>query len=302
MDRRLAGLVVLILVVVAAAVLPGLAGRRVAGFAVAAALPDPPAVGDCAASAPSRQGGSFGEPSNLDASQVSWGPCSGPIVGEVVAVQPSDHEPMSLEAGWEGPCFRAAAAFAGLDVTGPSVAVPGAPSTGALSWEPTIGATIQRVAPGDEERRAGRSWLACLVTTSSGQTYRGTLAQGFGTGRIPDEYGLCWNGTDLDEAVSPIPCDEVHSTQLMAVGSAGDRSLVSEVDLAAICQEITTVLMRTELPVRSGELVTAIDVTDGGDTTSDAPPTVGCFAAATGQRELNGSVIGLGDRPVPFAS
>ena len=89
------------------------------------ALPDPPAIGDCAASAPSGQGGSFGEPSDLDVSAVTWGPCTGPIVGEVVAVQPSDHEPMSLDAGWEGPCFRATAAFAGLDVTGPSVRCAG---------------------------------------------------------------------------------------------------------------------------------------------------------------------------------
>ncbi|HEY5116846.1 MAG TPA: hypothetical protein VIJ00_15085 [Nakamurella sp.] len=179
--------------------------------------------------------------------------------------------------------LRAAAAFAGLDVTGPSVLVPGAPSTAALSWEPVLAATIQRVGPGAQERRAGRSWLACLVTTSSGHAYRGTLAQGFGPGRIPDEYGLCWNGTDLDEAVNLIPCDDVHSTQLMAIGSGGDRSLVSQADLAAACRDITTALMRTELPVQAGELVTVIDVTDGDDTTPNAPLTVGCFAAATGR-------------------
>lgn len=174
MDHRLAGVGVLIPVVVAVAVVPGLAGRRVAGSAVAETFPDPPAIGDCATSAPSGQGGSFGEPSN---------------------------------------------------------------------------ATIQRVAPGDEERRAGRSWLACLVTTSSGQTYRGTLAQGFGTGRVPDEYGLCWNGTDLDDEVNLIPCDQPHSNQLLAIGSATDRSLVAQVDLEAACRDIATVLMRTDLPV-----------------------------------------------------
>ncbi len=302
MDHRLAGVGVLILVVVAAAVVPGLAGRRVAGSAVAETFPDPPAIGDCATSAPSGQRGSFGEPSNLDASAVTWGPCDGPIIGEVVSVQPSDQEPMSPQAGSEGPCFRATAAFAGLEVAGPSVAVPGAPSTGALSWEPTIGATIQGVAPGDEERRAGRSWRACLVTTSRGQTYRGTLAQGFGTGRVPDEYGLCWNGTDLDDEVNLIPCDQPHSNQLLAIGSATDRSPVAQVDLEAACRDIATMLMRTELPVQSGELVTAIDVTEGGDATPDAPLAVGCLSGAAGQRQLDGSVIGLGDHPVPFAS
>jgi hypothetical protein len=39
MDRRLAGLAVLILVVVAATVVPGLSGRRVAGSAVPKAFP-----------------------------------------------------------------------------------------------------------------------------------------------------------------------------------------------------------------------------------------------------------------------
>ena len=76
---------------------------------------------------------------------------------------------------------------------------------------------------------------------------------------------------------------------------------MSQADLAAACRDITTALMRTELPVQAGELVTVIDVTDGDDTTPNAPLTVGCFAAATGQRQLDGSVIGLGDRPVPFA-
>src|SRR5664279_6545366 len=86
MDRRLAGLGVLILVVVAAAVVPSLSGRRVAGSAVAETFREPPAIGDCAVSAPSGQDGSFGERSSVDASAVTWGPCNGPIVGEVVAL------------------------------------------------------------------------------------------------------------------------------------------------------------------------------------------------------------------------
>ena len=162
MDRRLPGLGVLILVVVAAAVVPSLSGRRVAGTAVAETFRDPPAIGDCAASAPSGQDGSFGEPSSVDASAVTWGPCNGPIVGEVVAFQPSDHEPMSPAAVWEGPCFSAAAAFCrpGRDRAirrGTGRAVDERAELGARHW---------RDHPAGGARRRGaprRSVVACLL-------------------------------------------------------------------------------------------------------------------------------------------
>jgi len=301
MDRRLAGLGVLILVVVAATVVPGLSGRRVAGSAVPKAFPDPPAVGDCAVSAPSRQGGSFGEPSDLEVTAVTWGPCTGPIVGEVVAVQPADDDPMSPGEDWPDSCYRGAAAFAGLDMSGPYPTLAGAPPTDPVAWAPAIGANVQRVRPDDEARRAGQSWQACLVTPAERGSYRGTLEKAFVSGQVPEEFGLCWNGTDLEQQGDLIACREPHLAQLLALGDATDRSLMSLDELQSACRAVATLVMRTDRPVQAGELATVLDVVDDG-AGSDAPLTAGCFATAVGSRQLGGSLIGLDDRPVPFAS
>jgi len=238
MDRRLAGLAVLILVVVAATVVPGLSGRRVAGSAVPKAFPDPPAVGDCALSAPARDGGGFGEPSDLDVTSVTWGPCAGAIAGEVVAVQSSDDAPMSPGEDWPDSCYRGAAAFAGLDVSGPLPTLAGAPPTDPVTWAPAVGANIQRVRPDDEARRAGQSWQACLVTPAERGSYRGTLEKAFVSGQVPEEFGLCWNGTDLEQQGDLIACREPHLAQLLALGDATDRSLVPLDELQSACRAV----------------------------------------------------------------
>ena len=118
------------------------------------------------------------------------------------------------------------------------------------------------------------------MTTSSGDTYRGTLAQGFGSGRVPDEYGLCWNGTDLDEACQPdpVPAGAYHP---VAGGRCppGIARWCRQDDLESACRDVATVLMRTERPVQAGELV-SVDRRDRRwrNHTPDAPLTVGCFA------------------------
>jgi len=313
MDRRLAGLAVLILAVVAVTVVPGVSGRRVAGSAEPKSFPDPPAVGDCALYAPSRAGSRYRESPDVDVTSVTWGPCTGPIAGEVVAAGQSGTGRSgtgrsATDSGSSGDdpvgrCYVGTAGYAGLKVDGTTVTLAAVPPTDRLSWEPVVGANTQLVVPGDEERRAGRSWWVCLVTPLDGGSYRGTLAQGFVSGRIPDVYGVCWNGTDLDEQVDLLGCGRPHSAQLLAIGVAPDRSRVSTNDLQSACVDVATAIMRTDRPVRAGELAAVLDiVTSDGASTPDAPLTAGCFVAAVGTRQLNGSVIGLDDRPVPFVN
>jgi hypothetical protein len=56
MDRRLAGLVVLVVVLVAATALPGFSGRKVAGVPSAKVFPDPPSCRRLRALAAGRRG------------------------------------------------------------------------------------------------------------------------------------------------------------------------------------------------------------------------------------------------------
>ena len=147
MDRRLAGLAVLILAVVAVTVVPGLSGRRVAGSAVAKSFPDPPAVGDCALSAPDGPGRNYAEPSELDVGEVTWGPCTGPIAGEVVVGAEPAGGPATPRDDPALDCYLGAAGYAGLVVNGTTVTLADIPPDGSVQLgtgrsgdDPTSGA------------------------------------------------------------------------------------------------------------------------------------------------------------------
>ena len=310
MDRRLAGLVVLVLVLVTATALPGFSGRRVAGVPSAKNFPDPPSVGDCVLSpldgAVSNSGSRTPE---IDVTAVTWGRCTGQVFGEIVATGSADSgltNPGSTNASSErraGRCSRSVAAFAGLDPTSPRPTIPGAPRFEHISWAPTLGFDPYRVVPGEEERAAGRTWSRCLVAPIVHRSYQGTLAQAFQTGQMPGEFGLCWGGTDLDLAIDLIRCDEPHAAELLATAFVDDRSLVTRDDYQRTCGQMAALIMRTDAPIAGGELTAVIDpVTSDGQSLPTSPQTVGCFVASADERLLDQTVIALADRPVPFAA
>jgi len=303
MDRRLAGVVVLMLVVVAATVAPSLSGQRVAGSAVVMTFPDPPAVGDCALSALDAEGANFGIPSDVDVTTVTWGPCAGEVYGEIVAGASADAAADATDGRRGGGCYRAAATFAGLDTSARRATVPGAPSYPGVFWAPTLGFDSHRVVPGEQERQAGREWSACLAAPVVLGRYQGTLKQAFGSGQLPPEFGFCWEGTNLDLAPALVRCDEPHPAELLATATVRDRSFSDHEQSAIQCRQFAALIMQRLDPTAGGALATVIDpVTSDGASTPDAPETVGCFVVPTGSRELIGTLVGLGEaRPVPFA-
>ena len=309
MGRRLAGLVVLVLVLVTATALPGFSGRRVPGVPSARNFPDPPAVGDCALSPLDdavRDSGS--RTPELDVTAVTWGSCTGQVFGEIVSTgsDAGSTNPRSTNPSSErraGRCSRAVAAFAGLDPTSPRPTIPGTPRFEHISWAPTLGFDPYRVVPGDEERAAGRTWTLCLVAPIVHRSYEGTVAQAFQTGEMPGEFGLCWGGTDLDRAIDLIRCDEPHAAELLATAFVDDRSLVTRADYQRTCGQMAALIMRTNAPIAGGELTAVIDpVTSDGQSLPTSPQTVGCFVASADERLLDQTVIALADRPVPFAA
>ena len=302
MDRRLIGVVVLILVVVAATVAPSLSGQRVAGSAVGMTFPDPPTVGDCALTPLDAGGGNFGVPTDLDVTTVSWGPCDGEVYGEIVAGASTRTADPTSGRGRRG-CYRAAAAFAGLDTSNRRATVPGAPSFPGVFWAPTLGFDAHRVVPGELERQAGRSWSACLAAPVILGSFYGSLERAYGGGALPPEFGFCWAGTNLDVSPALVSCDQPHPAELLATATVRDRSFSDHEASATQCRQLAALIMQRTDPTAAGALATVIDpVTSDGAMTPDAPETVGCFVVPTGSRELIGTLVGLGeDRPVPFA-
>ena len=302
MDRRLAGVVVLVVALVAVMVVPTLAGRRTAGSAVAVALPNPPQVGDCLLVPITQSLAPGGWPRDITYSEQSFGGCNGQRAGEIVAVWDT---PAAADEGARsrtgGPCYRQAAAFAGLVRSGRSTILPGGAADAQVSWKPTIGFAPYRIVPGEVEQNAGRSWTACLAVPHAQATYRGSLRDAYTTGDMADAFALCWSGHDLDAGATVLPCDQPHPTELLATGWIRDRSTVSWPDLNASCVDLAASIMHTVDATRQGALSIVVDPFRlDGASTPDAPLSVNCFVTSAGTQQLTGTVIGLGARPIPF--
>ena len=302
MDRRLAGIVLLVVALVAVIAVPSVTGRRVAGSAVATVFPDPPVVGDCL-QAPFPDAVQAGVPPEITVTATRFGSCAGPIAGEVVAVWPTESAALAAATNRRvAPCYQATATFAGLESSRRSTDVPDAPPPGPVRWKPTIGFDPYHVVPGEQERRAGRSWVACLAVPTGHPTYRGTLSDAFTTGSLPAEFGLCWAGDDIGRLPVSVPCHQPHAAELLATGWIRDRVAAPTEFIDAACPALAARLMRTDDPTRGGQLQIVSDRFTGDATSNpDSPLTIGCIVYATGSQLLSGTVIGLGDRPAPLA-
>jgi hypothetical protein len=160
------------------------------------------------------------------------------------------------------------------------------------------------IVPGQPERHAGHTWVACLAATTNRATYVGSLRNAYITGKLPDQFGLCWAETDLDLTPDLLPCTGPHRAELLATGWIADRSLMSRADVDAACFETAADLMRTADPTRGGGITVVLDPVrlDGASTPTD-PMTVHCMVTPSDARaNLAGTVIGLGDRPAPLTN
>lgn len=301
MERRLAGIVVVLLALCAVVVVPALDGRRVAGSAVALSFPDPPKVGDCLREPFPLTGVQSGSPAEISVTSVNLGACDTSTSGEVVVFWETraDAE-QAAPSRFGGPCYRQAAEYAGLQ-SGASTDLPGAPTAGPVRWKPTIGFTPYLVVPGELERRAGRTWVACLVVPVGGVAYSGTLRDAVQRG-LPAQYGLCFDSANFDLLPKVLLCDQPHAAELLATGWIPDRSQVSFDDIGKACQRIAGRLIGSADPTKDQALrIVAGRLTLQSDGRPDGPLTISCSVTGAGLEQLAGSVIGLGERPVPVA-
>lgn len=305
MDRRVAGIVLLVVALVAVMVVPLLSGRRTAGSPVAMSFPLPPQIGDCLM-APFPGAATAGVPPEIPVTATRFGPCTGVVGGQVVGFWPdraaADAANVGVRTAWTGPCYRAAAEYAGLDSTGRSVDFPGVVANGPAVWKPTISFSPYLLVPGDEEKRAGRSWTACVAVPTDRADYAGTLRAAFSTGEMPAEFGSCWAGTDLDDVPNTEQCTRPHTAELVATGWIRNRVEAPTAVIDQLCTDITGRILRTTDPTRGGELRLVVDrFTSGMVSRQDSALVIGCFLTSSGGQKLSGTLIGLGDRPVPLA-
>lgn len=308
-DRRWAGLLLLIVVGLAAVAVPHLAGRRLAGSAVAAVVPSPPAVGDCVTSlSPTPvidQQSTDGAP--ITYPDATYGPCSGIVLGEVMSLDVSVHPPQSTTvAGY----LRVEAAC-GLDQVNYVGSIgpfdPATILTPGIAWRASAFVDSVPVGPGPLQRAAGQTWTACVGATSTRTPYRGRILNALSSGTLPPTYAVCWKSlrvsTDQQVDDQLTSCAARHPIEILATTEIIDPTTTTTQVLRS-CLGLAGRAMRTSDPTRGGILRIAVYSMDGYSVrplTSVAllAGSVGCIASVAPPLGLVGTLIGLGDKPAP---
>lgn len=317
----------LLLAVTLALVGPGIGGRGMRGEASTAPLPGPPAVGDCLLREPAAlptgpalavpevaSDGGVTDSATLPAVSVASlgtapGGCAGTVLGEVVAVltdRAAVTEALTRSSGAErdARCRAAAVDYVGLRTVDGTARLRGAPpDQAALDWSPALPITTRWVGPDRLRRQAGQLWMACVLTPASAQRYRGTVRGTMGAGVPPSAYGLCWPTVDLAAVPRPVDCAGPHRGQLIATASLAEPASADFAAVLASCRDVTARLMLRDDPEGSGDLVVRTDPAEPPPTRrfTQGPITVACFVASADGRELDETLLGLGESAVRYA-
>lgn len=231
-------------------------------------------------------------------------PCSDRHTGEVAVVYP-EQQALTLEAAGEltADCRSAAAAY----VPVPTVS----PLAGWAEAKPQSLADVWR----------GPGWRACLTVFSDG-AYAGSVRDADGAGI----YGLC-------QAVRiEVSCDRPHDSQLLGETTINGRVVMNgssrpvladpevEARVTADCRSLAATLLdradpsaggRLQFVLESSGMLGTVTIQPGtlitlGDGDAEDPAGIhvtdavfGCVARYSGPGKLVGSLLALGDRPLP---
>lgn len=319
MDRRLVGALLVAVVLIAAIGVPAWDGLRITGRGVAIEMPADPKVGDCifdasatvATAVLQQPPSSVSADVNFDQSMpglpVVAGPCDGqPIVGEVVAmISPPGREParaMSAGQNFAQRCRTAALRYAGLEQVGDRFALAGEQVNDPVDWNISIHLQNFRLLPSSLLRSAGRTWSACVASAPGLTRHRGTIAAAYRGGHLPNEFGTCWDARDVTTAMHSVVCGDSHVAELVSMGTVHDRSATTDADIRDSCVGLAAKVIGRTDPTAGGQLVVRVSP-DSGDTNlyTGASLDIVCYLMPR-DHSLTGTLVGLGDRPIPFTT
>lgn len=286
MDRRLSGMVVLLLAVCAVIVGPQILRPGTAGQASAAPLPAPPAVGTCV---------------NLQQRGHTLVDCTEPHDGEVFTTWTADDP--------QRPVGRHS-----LACTDELADHFGAEPTRLHGWDLTIVNVSTRLIRAPRADRLGdRGWAACLIRPYDRSRYTGTV-----TGLTPDAvqrpgvFGACSSGPLHFQ----LPCTNPHTIERLGT-TAGLLTKAAAVELAenglppaldarlrAGCHDVVRDVTGNTDPTYGSRLT--VDVVRSSLVPAISPSreavaySVDCVVTS-GEAALTDSVVGLGDAALPIA-
>ncbi len=294
-DRRVKGVVLLAVVLLAAVVLPNLVPRTVRGTAVLGQVPVPPHVGQCLLQSPQADG------RRGTGTSYRLGGCTTQHYGEVAELV-SDATIAARSTGDLASANACADEDAYLGWASPVVA------TSRVDWRP-IDLTVITMDPTPVQRAFGQHWLVCVVfPATAGTSYTGSVHGALASGRLPSAFAQClgWRSA----AAATVPCDGPHPVEVFGTAELSPVYR-DQTALDADCLRIATSAMRRADPTAGGTLtVSALpfhrDATGRKQPGfSVHPDDLGagalCTAGVKGSRLLDGSLFGLGTNTLPWA-
>jgi hypothetical protein len=322
MDRRLIGALLLVAVLAAGAVAAKSSGLRTVGTASIGQLPADPRVGDCLLEAADRSLPEFAPPPRASSRPLTtaaptalpeigqdvvgplFGPCTGAgnVGGEVVALLSATGDAWARHQRAQSngvDCRAASLQYAGLRAVENHFELAQQSADDPVVWRMSINLKSGWVLPSSLLQSAGRTWLACVAAPSDGALYTGRLAGAYQGAQLPDAFGTCWNSRGVSAGVKTLDCHAPHLAELVSYGLVPDRSVVTYPQIRSSCEQLTARVLRRNDPTAGGLLAvkTSPDrvIPTGNDSLS-----VLCYVTPTGDRELGGTLVALGDKPIPF--
>ncbi len=282
------GIGVLAAALLAAAILPRLDGRRIAGAAVRGPTP---VVGDCLIVTGRLNQGYEGLPNaEYELPTGRLGSCIDGRSGQLFAVD-HQHRPT-------GRTDPAAYAKLRAGVCGPGLVdfVHSIESKDQFIWQGNRAGTATEIgyrpqsgridavivgSPADVEQ----SWAACMMIA---HTDRGTEPLSLISPRAANQLTTCRTGREF------LPCDGPHTQE-----SLGSWFMITgtpaRADFEEACRAFAAHRLGTTALIASGQLRTELG--DGAGDARDSDCTVSVVDRA---RTLTGSLVGIGDRPLPW--
>lgn len=304
----------LLLVLVAAAVVPNIATKVIAGKPIAAPVPGPPNVGACVTSVPPVDLFTDSGSKYLILPVLQYGTCVANHYGEITAVL--QHLPLQKNPSaspLEGPGYELLNRCPSASLEYLGLADPAAGNaTDPAAWVPALNANFVFAGPDPRQKAAGQNWGACVLVANPGTnnaavSFAGPLQNAVASARLPALFGSC--SANLSVLSAPESCSDWHTDQILGQADLTTSDSSPAVRLAT-CRNIALRVTGMPDPTAGGRLQVEVFIdrvnADGSRGASSGPLAKGetvygtCGIHAAGRARLNDSLIGLGTAPVPL--
>lgn len=302
----------LLLALTVAVIVPNLTTKHIAGVAIVTPPPAAPVVGDCALESFNTESEMIQTPKGLQPiySLQPTGPCQGTVYGQISAViaNPASTAEL-LDGGGLDPNYARCPGNA----TGEGLPPGSDDGTAHGHWLVQLATNTALIGPGPRQVSAGQHWVACIIAISQDQRTAGTQnadnqARGFTEPvsrwrhfpQIAEAVGQCLLTTSA--SFDSPNCSVTHAAE-----SFGSTTGPLTPELTTTCRALAADLTGMPDPTAGGRLhVEVLSYDANGDqiaTTSQrtrADTNQICTINGGGRSYLKGTILALGDHPVPF--